>query len=137
MIAVAIVIRIDKYNPWHKAPSLLCAKTYNTELNDNGRYIMIVVGDLEADGLLNEATRVWCGVFIEIETGKKRSFGPDQVEEMLAYMDTCPVLVFHNGVGYDFPLLKKLYGYEYKGVVVDTLLMSRLQDPDRKTTVHM
>jgi len=29
---------------------------------------MIVVGDLEADGLLSEATRVWCGVFIEIET---------------------------------------------------------------------
>ena len=47
-------------------------------------------------------------------------------------MDTCPVLVFHNGISYDFPLLKKLYGYEYKGVVVDTLLMSRLQDPDRK-----
>ena len=93
---------------------------------------MIVVGDLEADGLLSEATRVWCGVFIEIETGKKREYGPDQVEEMLAYMDTCPVLVFHNGVGYDFPLLKKLYGYEYKGVVVDTLLMSRLQDPERK-----
>ena len=93
---------------------------------------MIVVGDLEADGLLNEATRVWCGVFIEIETGKKQSFGPDQVPWMLAYMDTCPVLVFHNGISYDFPLLKKLYGYEYKGVVVDTLLMSRLQDPDRK-----
>jgi len=93
---------------------------------------MIVVGDLEADGLLSEATRVWCGVFIEIETGKKRTFDPDQVPEMLAYMDTCPVLVFHNGIGYDFPLLKKLYGYEYKGVVVDTLLMSRLQSPDRK-----
>ena len=93
---------------------------------------MIVVGDLEADGLLSEATRVWCGVFIEIETGKKQSFGPEQVPEMLAYMDTCSVLVFHNGIGYDFPLLKKLYGYEYKGVVVDTLLMSRLQSPDRK-----
>ena len=93
---------------------------------------MIVVGDLEADGLLSEATRVWCGVFIEVETGRKQSFGPDQVPEMLAYMDTCSVLVFHNGVGYDFPLLKRLYGYEYKGVVVDTLLMSRLQDPERR-----
>lgn len=93
---------------------------------------MLVYFDLEADGLLDTATRVWCGVFIEGKTGKKHVFLEHQVQEMLGYMDRCSILVAHNGVGYDFPLLKMLYGYEYKGTVVDTALMSRLQDPERK-----
>jgi hypothetical protein len=37
----------------------------------------------------------------------------------------------HNGLGYDWPLLKKLYGYEFKGKKVDTLVMSRLLNPKR------
>lgn len=37
----------------------------------------------------------------------------------------------HNGIGYDWPLLKKLYGWEFKGKKVDTLIMSRLLDPKR------
>lgn len=37
----------------------------------------------------------------------------------------------HNGVEYDIPLLKKVLGYEYKGKIVDTLIMSRLQRPHR------
>lgn len=45
--------------------------------------------------------------------------------------DTTDVLIFHNGIGYDFPLLEKLYGYHYKGKIIDTLLMSRLQNPKR------
>ena len=91
----------------------------------------IVTGDLEADGLLDEATRVWCGVFKDLSTKEVVKFKPDDVEEMLTYLDTVDVLIMHNGIGYDLPLLKKLYGYEFKGQVVDTLLMSRLQKPSR------
>jgi hypothetical protein len=93
---------------------------------------MIWVADLEADGLLVSATRVWCGVFKNIKTGELRKFRPNEIDEMLSFMDTCEVLVFHNGTDYDFPLLKKLYNYEYGGKKVDTLLMSRLQQPERK-----
>jgi hypothetical protein len=50
---------------------------------------------------------------------------------MLQYMDTVDVLIMHNGIGYDWPLLKKLHNYEYKGKKVDTLLMSRLLNPKR------
>ena len=51
---------------------------------------------------------------------------------MLAYMNTIDTLIMHNGVAYDLPLLKKLYGFNFKGRVIDTVLMSRLQRPNRK-----
>jgi len=91
----------------------------------------ICVADLEADGLLAEATQVWCGVFKDISTGKKWKFLPNEIGEMLSFMDTVDVLIMHNGIGYDWPLLKKLYNYEYKGKKVDTLIMSRLHNPKR------
>lgn len=91
----------------------------------------IAVGDLEADGLLDTATRAHCGVFIELDTHKVLKFRPHQIKEMLAYLDTVDVLIMHNGIGYDWPLLRKLYGYEYKGKKVDTLIMSRLLNPKR------
>lgn len=90
----------------------------------------IATGDLEADGLLDTATRVWCGVFREGD-GTVRKFRPHQIKEMLEYMDTIDVLKMHNGLGYDLPLLFKLYGYTYRGKKVDTLIMSRLLNPKR------
>lgn len=90
----------------------------------------ICFGDLEADGLLQTATQVWCGVFKE-KNGKVVKFRPHQIKEMLAYMDTIDVLIMHNGIGYDWPLLKKLYGYTFRGKKVDTVIMSRLLDPKR------
>lgn len=91
----------------------------------------ICTGDLEANGLLYEATKVHCGVFKDRNTGEVWKFRPHQIKEMLAFMDTIGELWMHNGVGYDWPLLKRLYGYEYKGVKKDTLLMSRLLRPKR------
>jgi DNA polymerase I len=97
--------------------------------------LKIATGDLEADGLLDTATRVWCGVFKEND-GSVHKFLPDQIPEMLKYMDTIDVLKMHNGIGYDWPLLKKLYGYVYRGKKVDTLIMSRLLNPKRTVPPH-
>lgn len=92
---------------------------------------MICVGDLEANELLEKATVCWCGVFKDIETKKVFKFRPNEIKEMLAFMDTIDTLIMHNGIGYDWPLLEKLYGYKYKGKKVDTLIMSRLLNPKR------
>lgn len=91
----------------------------------------ICVGDLEANGLLPIVTKAHCGVFKDINTKEVVKFRPHEMKEMLAFMDTIDVLIMHNGIGYDWPLLKKLFGYEYKGKKVDTLVMSRLLNPKR------
>jgi len=84
------------------------------------------VFDLEANNLYNDVTKWWCGVFKDIKTKKVYKFRPDQAQQMFEFMDGCESLIGHNVIGYDFPILKKLYNYEYKGKVVDTLLISRL-----------
>ena len=96
----------------------------------------ICVGDLEADGFLHQATRVWCGTFIDINTDEEYVFKPDNIPQMLKFLDTVDVLIFHHGIGYDWPLLERLYGYKYKGKKVDTLIMSRLLNPKRILPPH-
>ena len=91
----------------------------------------VCVGDLEGDGLLDTITIIWCGVFKDLYTKEVFKFRPHQIPEMLSFMDTVDVLIMHNGIGFDWPALEKLYGYEYKGKKVDTLVMSRLLDPKR------
>src|SRR5690606_13698859 len=103
--------------------------------------IMICTGDIEANGLLDEATTVWCGVLVDHDTGEVHEIYPgsheDYIQAMLAFLDTVDVLCMHNGIGYDWPLLRRLYGYEYKGTKVDTLIMSRLQRPNRTLPAGM
>jgi DNA polymerase-1 len=92
----------------------------------------ICVGDLEGNGLLPTITKLWCGVFKDIQTGEVFKFRPEQIEtEMLPFLDTVDVLIMHNGIGFDWPVLEKLYKYKFKGQKVDTLIMSRLLDPKR------
>lgn len=97
----------------------------------------IVFGDLEANGLLPTATTVHCGVFKEKGKNELVRFRPHQVKEMLEYLDSVDVLIMHNGIGYDLPLLEKLHKYKFKGKIVDTLLMSRLLKPKRLLPFHM
>lgn len=87
--------------------------------------------DLEADGLLDTATRVWCGVLKDSHTKEVFKFRPHQIPELLNKIDEYDVIKTHHGTGYDWPLLKKLYGFTYRGKKVDTLLLSRLLNPKR------
>lgn len=86
--------------------------------------------DLEANGFLEHATRVHCAV-VKIKGGPSRKFRPTEIYELLRYLETFDVLIAHNGIGYDFPILKKLYDWEFTGKIVDTLVMSRLLNPNR------
>jgi DNA polymerase I len=92
--------------------------------------VKIGLFDCEANGLLAQATKVHCGVVKELG-GASLKFRPNQIKEFLSHLESFDVLIAHNGIGYDWPLLKKLYNWEYKGKKVDTLIMSRLLDPKR------
>jgi len=89
------------------------------------------VGDLEANGLLDTVTVIHCGVFKNVHTGEVRKFVPDQIQAMLKFLNTVDHLCMHNGIGYDLPLLRKLYNYEFDGQFTDTLILSRLYEPQR------
>jgi DNA polymerase III epsilon subunit-like protein len=92
----------------------------------------IAFADWEANGFLNVVTKAHCAVFKEKDTGLVSKFRPHQIKEMLEYLNTVDVLIGHNILGYDLPLLEKLYGYTYSGKKVDTLVMSRLLNPRRQ-----
>lgn len=93
----------------------------------------IYVFDLEANGFLEEATKIHCAVFKELGTNSIYKFTPKTIKDLPAFMDKADVLIGHNSIGYDFPLIKKLLGYEYPGKKVDTLVMSRLLNPKRQS----
>ena len=86
------------------------------------------VADLEANGLLTEATKVHCICWVDSDGTEHQS---TDIEGALKWLDTYKYVVFHNGCGYDLPLLKRLYGWQPQGFH-DTAIMSRLIDPDRK-----
>jgi len=84
---------------------------------------MKLICDIEANGLYHEATQIWCAVFKCPETNQIWRFRTQA--KIQAMLDKTTILIMHNGIGYDVPLLKKIYGYEYKGRVLDTVLLSR------------
>ena len=101
-----------------------------------------IMFDIEANGLLDVATVVHCLVAKDIDTGEVFKFHPDEDEcyigldpiPMLSFLEGCSLLIAHNGIAFDMPLLDKLYGWvpnDSTTVVWDTLVMSRLLHPDR------
>lgn len=96
----------------------------------------IKIADTESDGLLDEATKLWCiaGVYYDsYEHEDATLFGPDSISAGLDWLWDCDVLVGHNWIKHDLPLLKKLYGWEPKShqVIIDTLVFSRMLYPKR------
>lgn len=102
--------------------------------------------DIETDALLADVTKVWCAVIKDHDTGRIITFPHWRVREQSPYalslsqppenffetLDSYDVIMTHNGLRFDWAVLRKLFGYEFHGVKVDTLQMSRLQRPNRK-----
>jgi len=94
---------------------------------------MKVIWDIEADNLLDEVTQVWCHVFRDVDTDDVYTFDPTQLDEALKFLDDkVTLLIGHNIIDYDLRVLNKLYGYQYKGKLLDTLVYSRTIWPHLK-----
>ena len=109
-----------------------------------------IVFDLETNGLINDATRIHClalhyGDLDETHTYNDEPYGDGtfdikddapmasnySVTTGLSYLETADVLVGHNIIGFDIPVIKKLYPwFNPRGTIVDTLLLSRLYHPN-------
>lgn len=105
---------------------------------------MILIGDLEANGLFPDVDTIWCGVFKDIETGiVYRCYDEwDKISDRRPFdlrlfwiprlLDECDKIIMHNGIGYDRKLIKKVLGYEIQlEKIIDTLILSKLSKQDR------
>ena len=88
-----------------------------------------IVFDIEADGL--HPNNVWCIVAKELD-GKIHTFDNTQIEEGIKFLQETDTLIGHNIIGYDIPVLEKLYDVKFNCNVEDTLVMSRLFNPVRE-----
>lgn len=86
-----------------------------------------LVFDIEANGFLSSVNKVWCVATRDVDTLEKKTFDVDQIDEAIAYLSDADVLIGHNILLYDLPVLEKLYGFKYTGQVWDTLIASRMK----------
>lgn len=85
-----------------------------------------LVFDLETNGLYDEATTVFCTVIYDINKQQTFSYGPDDIVSALAHLATADVLIGHNIIFYDLPVLQKLHSFAHKARIIDTLICTRL-----------
>ena len=94
---------------------------------------MRLVFDIEADNLLFDVTKIHCIVAKDVDTKEIYKFEPWDINEAVELLLKADLLIGHNIVGYDIPTLKKFYNFDYEGEIVDTLLLSKLRYPERKS----
>lgn len=91
--------------------------------------------DIEGNGLLDTVTKIHCLSIRDADTGELKFSCADQpgymlVSEGLEELEKADEIIGHNLDGYDLPALKKVLGWEYKGKVLDTLVLARLARPN-------
>ncbi len=104
-----------------------------------------IVFDLETNGLLRNATRIHCATLYWVKDDITETFNDekysDQAKELpmgnhslttaINHLSVADIVVGHNIIGFDLPLIKRLYPFfEYPPVIIDTLLLSRLYHPN-------
>jgi DNA polymerase-1 len=88
--------------------------------------------DIETDGPLHEATRMWIIVIQSLQSGDTWVFYENDLgwQKIFAH---CELVVGHNIMGFDLPVLRKLFNYELPDEIAvhDTLVMSQVLDYKR------
>ena len=111
-------------------------------LNSNSRFNLqpstdekYFIFDIETNGFYNEVNEVFCIVIYDVNRDKTFTYRPDSIANALIHLDEADVLIGHNVIFYDIPVLEKLYpgviDFTSKGVI-DTLVCSRLLWPKEK-----
>lgn len=93
---------------------------------DYPKYII----DIEANGLLHEATKIHCLGYCNTKTGLVCSTSyQDQIRDFFLQEDV--YFIAHNGITYDFPLIEKIYRIKIKAKKIDTLALSWTLNSER------
>lgn len=93
-----------------------------------------LIADIETDGLLDEVTTIHCMVLHDPKSGETWKYVGPEVEAGARKLMEAEVLVGHNVVRFDIPVLQKFYPwFKPKGVVRDTFIIAKLIWPNLKT----
>jgi len=96
---------------------------------------MTLIFDIETNGLLHDCTNIHCvGIY---DTQTERSFvyndegSEEPISRAIAWLEEADEILGHNIIGYDIPVIKKLFPwFNPQGRVIDTLVLSRLYHAD-------
>jgi hypothetical protein len=88
--------------------------------------------DLESTGLLRRGSQLHCIVARDtnaIDEPIVWDAPRGNLDEGVEQLKRADILIGHNIAGFDVPLIKELYDFEPQGVLIDTLVLSRLFYP--------
>ena len=86
---------------------------------------MRIILDIETNSTHD---KIWCVVCRDIDKDVVSTFV--QPTALQDFINNCDSIVTHNGIFFDFPVLKKVWGITVKkSQLVDTLVLSRLYNP--------
>ena len=88
------------------------------------------VFDLESDGL--NATKINCIVAKDIDTLNVYKYGPKEIREGLKLLYDADLIIGHNICSFDVPLIQRFFPQWEPKEMLDTLVFSRLLDPERQ-----
>jgi len=91
--------------------------------------------DIETNGLLENVDTIHCLVIRDVETKKTLAYNDqgnqEPISRGLQRLQDSDCIIGHNIIGYDLPVIHKLYDwFREPGLVVDTLLLSRIYHSD-------
>ena len=86
-----------------------------------------LIFDIETNGLLDQSTKIHCIAAIDIDSGLRYVWGPNELEVAIDRLNNSDLLVAHNGIGFDYPVLRKLRrDFKPTGLMWDSMVLSRL-----------
>lgn len=97
----------------------------------------ILVFDIETNGLLYSknapVSTVWCVVIYDCKQKTYYTYKPESIETACEHLASADILIGHNIIGYDIPVLHKLYpNWTCKAQPIDTFVLANLVFPKDK-----
>ena len=94
-----------------------------------------LIFDIETNGLLHDVSTIHCLAIHDLQTDQTIAYNDtgssEPISRGLQRLQDADRVIGHNIIGYDLPVIRKLYPWFGKPAhVVDTLLLSRLYHPD-------
>lgn len=88
--------------------------------------------DLESTGLLRRGSKIHCIVARDLSDASTPLVWDAprlDIDDGIERLRRADVLIGHNISGYDIPLIKEAYDFDFQGQAIDTLVLSRLFYP--------